>query len=209
VFLLSGKIGSGKSVLSAAVVDDILFQQLPADCLNTFFFCEHDNARSLSAKTILGSLARQCIPPGDFPAVLETELHALLDDGEASREELGSFLVAQSDVPRTHTVVVDSLDECPETERELLLSTFKSLLELDKSILKLFISGRDDIITEIYEQLRPEYRVTMNCQGVCDDIEAAIDAVLEEKQRKRKLVLQDPEFIHDIKDALKSGAHGM
>jgi hypothetical protein len=47
---------------------------------------------------MLGSLARQRIPPGDLSTILETELHALPDNGEASGEELGSFLVAQSDI---------------------------------------------------------------------------------------------------------------
>jgi ankyrin repeat domain-containing protein 50 len=208
-FLLSGIMGSGKSVLSSAVIDDILLKQLPTGCFTAFFFCEHDNARSLTARTILGSLARQFIPPGDLPAVLETELHALLDGGEANGDELSSFFVAQSDIARTHIVVIDGLDECSEVERELILGTIKALLQLDKPVFKFFLCGRDDIITEVCEALRPEHRLTMSCKEVSDDIKAVIDAKLDEKQQKRKLVLQDNELLDHIKTALRSGAHGM
>lgn len=209
VFVLSGKLGSGKSVLSAAVIDEILLQQLPARCLRTFFFCEHDNARSLTARTILGSLARQCIPSGDLLAALETSLRALFEDGDPDHDDLNCFLVEQSDIARTHFILIDGLDECSESERELLLSTFKALLKLDKPIFKFFLSGRDNVGTESHEELHPEYRLTMNCQEVSGDIEAVIDASLDEKQRKRKLVLQDRELIHHIRNALKAGAHGM
>jgi archaellum biogenesis ATPase FlaH len=209
VFMLSGKMGSGKSVLSAAIVDDILLQQLPTNCLRTFFFCEHDNARSLTARTILGSLMRQCIPLDEFPAMLETDLYELLDNEGPNGDSLGSFLVAHSDVARTHIIMIDGLDECSEFERQVVFATFNSLLKLSKPRFKFFLSGRDDIMPDVHEQLQADFRMTMSCPAVCNDIEAVIDASLNEKQRKRKLVVQDSNLLHHVRAALISGAHGM
>ena len=55
-FWLSGILGSGKSVLTAAVVDDLLGRQKPKNSFLVFFFCQHDNANSLQARTIVGCL---------------------------------------------------------------------------------------------------------------------------------------------------------
>lgn len=186
VFLLSGKMGSGKSVLVSAVVDDILLQNFPDGCLKPFFFCEHDKARSLTARTILGSLTRQSLPHGDLGTVLEKQLHSLLDDGEANGDELGSFMIAQFNTARTHIIIVDGLDECPEGERDLVLDTFKALFRRDKPMFKLFLCGRDDIFSEVCTELNPAFQMTMNCESVSEDIGAFIDASLAEKQLKKE-----------------------
>ena len=145
----------------------------------------------------------------DLPAELETSLRALFEDNDPDHDDLSRFLIEQSDIARTHFIVVDGLEECSASDQDLLLSTFKALLKLDKPIFKIFLSGRDDVGTVVHEELHPHYRLTMNCQELSDDIEAVIDASLEEKQQKRKLVVQDPELIHHIAVALKAGAHGM
>ncbi|KAI3573711.1 hypothetical protein IWW34DRAFT_138598 [Fusarium oxysporum f. sp. albedinis] len=58
--LYSGKLGSGKSISLANMVDDLYIHRqgnLPV----AYFFCDHNNPESLRARTILGSLARQLL----------------------------------------------------------------------------------------------------------------------------------------------------
>ncbi|CAI0646141.1 unnamed protein product [Colletotrichum noveboracense] len=54
--LLSGKVGAGKSVTIANLVDDL---SLERESVVFYFFCRHDNPESLKCQTILGSLTRQ------------------------------------------------------------------------------------------------------------------------------------------------------
>lgn len=219
-------VGSGKSVLrsvstastifdlgptqhSAAVVDDLLLRQLQPGSLINFFFCEHDNARSLNARTILGCLARQCILRCEMTETLQRDLETLFGDGTVDADELGAFFIEQNNVPRTHFILIDGLDECAESDRETILSTLQALLSLDQPHIKLFLSGRDAILTAISETTNIDSHQKMDCRELFDDIEVAIDALLSEKKQKHKLVLQDPGLEQDIRIALKSGAGGM
>jgi len=73
----SGKIGSGKSVLLANMVDDLAPFALKGTL--AYFFCRHDIAESLISRTILGSLARQLLQ--NFPPLgTLDDTHHKLDD---------------------------------------------------------------------------------------------------------------------------------
>ncbi|KAF4934464.1 hypothetical protein CGCF413_v001639 [Colletotrichum fructicola] len=65
--LFSGKVGAGKSVILANIIDDLY---LSGDAVIVFFFCRHDTPTSLTSRTILGSLARQYL--SHFPEDNET-----------------------------------------------------------------------------------------------------------------------------------------
>ncbi|RYP18551.1 hypothetical protein DL765_003836 [Monosporascus sp. GIB2] len=68
----TGKLGSGKSVLLANIVDDLNLHVQNARCPVAYFFCRHDISDSLKARTVICSLARQllCSIP-DLTAVEE------------------------------------------------------------------------------------------------------------------------------------------
>jgi len=59
--LCTGKLGSGKSVLLANIVDDLNLSAGEESCVVTYFFCRRDVQESIQARTILGSLARQML----------------------------------------------------------------------------------------------------------------------------------------------------
>ncbi|KAH7183897.1 hypothetical protein BKA60DRAFT_670559 [Fusarium oxysporum] len=56
----SGKLGSGKSIVLANMVDDLYIHRQGNPPV-AYFFCRHDVPESLRARTILGSLARQLL----------------------------------------------------------------------------------------------------------------------------------------------------
>ncbi len=60
VLLCSGIVGSGKTVLSSSVVEDLVITRT-ADVSVSYFFCRGDDLESLKARTIMGSLARQLL----------------------------------------------------------------------------------------------------------------------------------------------------
>ena len=56
-----GKIGSGKSVLLASIVDDLYLCTRDQSTVVAYFFCQFDKPESLQARTIIGSLARELL----------------------------------------------------------------------------------------------------------------------------------------------------
>ncbi len=59
----TGKLGSGKSVLLANIVDDLHLHVQSKDIVVAYFFCRYDIPESLKAWTVIGSLARQLLRP--------------------------------------------------------------------------------------------------------------------------------------------------
>jgi ankyrin repeat domain-containing protein 50 len=56
-----GKLGCGKSVTMANIVQDVFSQRAKDKHLVAYFFCQHSNVESRQARTILGSIARQIL----------------------------------------------------------------------------------------------------------------------------------------------------
>ncbi|RDW75102.1 hypothetical protein BP6252_06244 [Coleophoma cylindrospora] len=76
----TGKLGSGKSVLLANIVDDLNLYIQRKDIV-TYFFCRYDISESLKARTIIGSLVRQLLRPiselGEAAKVFDDTILAL------------------------------------------------------------------------------------------------------------------------------------
>ena len=56
--VFAGKLGSGKSVLLANIIDDLNLDAMSATCPVAYFFCRHDISESLKSDTVICSLAR-------------------------------------------------------------------------------------------------------------------------------------------------------
>lgn len=57
----TGSHGSGKTVLSANIVDDLYLDTDQKNRYIAYFFCRRDEAQSLRSRTIIGSFARQLL----------------------------------------------------------------------------------------------------------------------------------------------------
>ena len=149
------------------------------------------------------------MPQGDLSETLLGGLKALFDGVTPDEDEIAAFFVQYSNITRTHYIVIDALDECPESERNRVFTTLQALLKLEKPIFRVFLSGRDDIVPRISQTLKHEYHQTMNCKEVSNDIEIVMNVSLTEKLQKRDLVLQDATLESEIRKALNSGANDM
>ena len=74
---LSGILGSGKSMLTAALVDELLCNQLSKNGSVGFFFCQHDHRKSLEARTVLRSLVRQFLTVETMSETMQNQLERL------------------------------------------------------------------------------------------------------------------------------------
>ncbi|KAH7371516.1 hypothetical protein BKA66DRAFT_572757 [Pyrenochaeta sp. MPI-SDFR-AT-0127] len=204
--LYTGKLGSGKSVLLANIVDDLNICARNDMVVVAYFFCRYDIPRSLTARTILGSLARQLlrtIPDLSMVAeaceeicstesterVLELICHGFLSGHEAY-------------------FILDGLDECEPVEREAVAQGLKKIQQSLK--LRLLISFRLELnngLEAFTERLAITRIISIPEDNL--DIEAFIEAELDHCLESQKLVIGDPTLILDIQDALVKGSQGM
>ena len=210
VFWLSGILGSGKTILTTAVIDDLLNQPSQKHVCVAFFLCQHDNAASLEARTILGCLLRQFLTVESMSEAVENQLLKFSKGGSSDLEALdplfSELLNARKDNP---VLVIDALDEVPRSERNVLLSILGRTRSFNRSGIKFLISSRQDIRRELETAFPDQYRRTMSCPEVDTDITTYIDLSIGDKLLKGDLVVGDPDLVHVIKDALIDGSNGM
>lgn len=207
-FWLSGILGSGKSVLTAALIDELFCNQLSNEVSVGFFFCQHDRLESLEARTILGSLVRQFLTVETMSETMREHLERLCTNPSFSDDEMELLLKCAVDTSRKYFIVIDGFDECSPQDRRFILSILRETSS-SPSIIKIFISSRHDSGREIEKAFDFVYSRTMNCQEAHRDIEIYIKTTIEERRSMGDLVVGDPELLHEIEEALIRGARGM
>jgi len=117
--MYTGKLGSGKSVLLANIVDDIHLYVQGKDIAVAYFFCRHDIPESLKAQTVIGSLARQLLHPIPNLAMVAE----LLDKTTSALDFEILLSLFQHALPPNYRAyfILDGLDECDYTEKKNLI----------------------------------------------------------------------------------------
>ena len=197
----TGILGSGKTILCANVVDDILLTVPTA--VVSYFFCRYDEAVSLKARTVLGSIARQLI------SGVKVDFSTQPDLGDLDFLETSQILdLVEKLLPsdQTYFVIVDGIDECDEDETILLIDSLQRLLALQPTF-HLYFSSRPAVFHRLYVQFQSLYRLSM--PEINHEIVQYIDAELEQCLGSNKLCVGDSRVVLAIRDALTKGAQGM
>jgi ankyrin repeat domain-containing protein 50 len=200
----TGKLGSGKSVLLANIIDDLNLQHVKHPV--TYFFCRHDITESLSASTVLGSLARQFL----YSLSNLTKIEKLLEENTEDLDLEKIEIVLKAGLPPDFKAycVLDGLDECDNTQRKALIQRLRNF---QKSFtLIICVSFRLEAGNAL--NLRPDQFVkhrTITVPVDNPDIGDFINAELETHINSGALAIGDPRLIIEIEDALLQGAQGM
>ena len=200
--ILVGKLGYGKSVTLANIVDDINLRIEPKTSGLAYFFCRHDLPESKRARTVIGALVRQIISP------LEHSLHELkvLD-----RYNLPQLLALMRHVVPSQYVlyiILDGLDTCSPSERETITEQLE-LMAMHFNV-HICISHRLEPGTELQSIAKDFPKATIaRLPNNASDIETYVDAQLEAALLEKKLVLGDPTIILEITKALLDGSQHM
>ena len=204
----TGKLGCGKSVILANMVDDINLDIQDKDTPVAYFFSRHDTPESLEARTIIGSLAFQflrIIPDLDLTGTAKSF------DMTTCIIEVGRILdLLRHALPADFKayVIVDGIDDCDDTERQQLIQHLHQLQKTFK--IRLCVSHRVESNSRLEHYLGNFIATTST--SIPDnnpDIGEFIEAELESCIQSRKLVLGDPSLILEIHDALQAGSKGM
>ncbi|CAG8893308.1 unnamed protein product [Penicillium egyptiacum] len=205
----TGKLGSGKSVLLANIVDDLHIQNEMNHV--AYFFCRHDVSESLKAREVIGSLARQLLyPMSDFTAAA-----GYLDrTHQCEPMERLMGLLSSSLTPLRKTtrffLVVDGLDELDVHQRDIVIQQLSDL-QSETFAMLLCISLREDpnespLKTNFARLAAP---VVTAIPNNTPDIEDFIETELENRIESGQLTIGSPLLILEIQDALLKGSQGM
>lgn len=204
--LYTGKLGSGKSVLLANIVDDLSLSTEKDPPLVAYFFCKHDIPESLEVRTIIGSLAQQLLRTVADLGVSAKNCENTRTTGDTETVLETLFQGFSSDVKVYF--VLDGLDECDNEEKEALVQAiWKIQVKLKVMVCASFREEPNNGLQSITYQLLATRAVTIPDDN--PDIDAFIEADLERCLRQERLTIGDPALILDIQDALSKGSQGM
>ncbi|KAL3490396.1 ankyrin repeat-containing domain protein [Aspergillus germanicus] len=201
--LCVGKLGSGKSVLLANVVDD-LFSNANATATIAYFFCQHDALERMKAQTVIGSLTRQLLQPIQDLAPASDFL--VKHPGRGVVHLCGLLKAMLSREYRAY-IVLDGLDNCTDGERTAILDSLRKLQDMTcVSLCTLRLEASD--------HLRFSFESFPSLSSFCipkhnPDIDDFIEPELERCLESGSLALHDPRLILDIQKSLSKGAQGM
>ncbi|KAI9765585.1 MAG: hypothetical protein M1840_007274 [Geoglossum simile] len=209
LFWCYGIPGSGKTVLTASIIDELFCCNPINHPLIRFFFCQYDSPESLKAGTILGSLIRQCLDVDTMSDPIEADLKQLLRDSPPDFRDLNLLMEKVSSVSQEQFIVIDAIDECEKAERNLFLSAMRRLMNSSKVKLKIFLASGFHIGIELERALKLNHRISMACPNAHSDIKTYIENSVAEKKKDGELVVGQSQLIGEIQDALIKGAQGM
>ncbi|PHH92270.1 hypothetical protein CDD83_8195 [Cordyceps sp. RAO-2017] len=202
-----GKIGSGKTILTASAIEHIFAKKRGADEFVTFFFLQFDDPQSLKAETILRSIIRQSLDPLTLSDEMEASLQELDQKLCPSLEDLAACLCNAIASTKSFYLFVDALDECEQGERRALLDALLSTRRASPG-LKMYISSRESLSIEIGDRFQPMERISMACTAAYADIGRYVDEVLQQRVQNQDLVVGDALY-YEVRRALVQHADGM
>ncbi|KAI3326133.1 ankyrin repeat-containing domain protein [Xylariaceae sp. AK1471] len=203
----SGKIGSGKTVVAASVVDYFFLEKGRSDCLVSYFFIHSGDQESLNVETVIRSILRQRLPtPTQMSHEIEERLRGLNHDSEL--DEIVEFLHDITHTSKPSYIIIDGLDECEKPSRYRLLKALSSLVATAINT-KLFLASRESLSGEIRKHFSSIKQISMDDAGAQDDMITYINGILQDKIDRQELEVGDPSLITEIEQALTRGADGM
>ena len=204
--IITGQLGSGKSVLLANIVDDLSFTTEKERPLVTYFFCRHDVPESLQARTILGSLARQLFRTLDSLDLLSASCGDTYSISDI--DKITDMMLCGYPASRKTYFLLDGLDECSDRERETLVQAVRKLQEkLNVLICASFRVEPNKGLQSITKRFLSTQVISLPKDN--PDIEAFIEADLERCLSEGLLTLGEATLIFEIQDALLAGSQGM
>ncbi|KAG7293254.1 hypothetical protein NEMBOFW57_003300 [Staphylotrichum longicolle] len=198
--LCRGTLGSGKSVLMANMVDDLVLSKTGEDCSIAYFFiC--DDRESMRARTILGCLARQLLevlPHQTWNGDL-LEQSTRLDIEGITR--LLCRLIPDS---RRLVIVVDALDQCPRHERIELFKQLKCLRQTFQVLVCGSLRVEANLQPEAdFQELDPEF--VFEIPLVNPEIARFVENQLQVLLQSGELAVRDPNLVDEIRAVLLTG----
>lgn len=202
-FWFSGKLGSGKTIATANVIN---YLQTKTSIMVVYVFCRFDDEDTQTARGVVGSLFRQYIERQGLSGALEAQLTSLLRFSKVDVDALLDIFCKETKEPLF--IVVDGLDECPDQrEQTLLLGAFERLQSRGHT--RIFFSSRDSLKDQINRLLGFSHYISTSCNKSHSSVLQYIENRLAEVYDGGQLKLGSSALIEVIKDTMKENVQGM
>ncbi|TEA14517.1 Vegetative incompatibility protein HET-E-1 [Colletotrichum sidae] len=205
---LSGIPGSGKTVLSGSVIEEIL--QLQTDSTAAaFFYCDYKKKESQDLVNILCCLAVQLAQQNSSAFDLLEAYYASLNPaaGLAKKPEVAALeqIIEQfTSLYQTVYLVVDGVDECGDNSGQVAKSLRRLFESCHTVSLAIFSRNEQDIFDELEEM---SAHIEIAAQK--EDIDLYVRAEMQTRKQLRKIGYQNPALAEEIRLKLTDGAQGM
>lgn len=201
VFLLHGIMGSGKTALASAVVDSFLQESSGKDSSApiAYFYCSRNSAEPERSNPdeILRSILRQLtVSHGSSPRVHETVLQeyerrqavANVDGFGITKLQTADCLklIIDTTVADPATIVIDAVDEIHPSSRHVLLSGLTQIVQDSLSIVKVFVTSRDD--SNIHALLSDAVAVRIQNNRTRKDMDVFVSSEVSSAIQNRRLL---------------------
>lgn len=224
IFLLHGIIGSGKTSLASAVVDSFLQessgQVSPAPM--AYFYCTKNSAETERSNPdeIMRCILRQLtvshksssiIQEGVLQEYERRQAVAKVDGFEIARLKATECmrLILDTTAVNPVTIVVDAVDEIQSDLRHLLLSALIQIVQDSLSVVKVFLTSRDDSNTQLL--LSDAVAVRIQTEHTRNDMDEFVHYELSSAIQIRRLLngVVSENLNQELKSALINGAGEM
>lgn len=163
---------------------------------------------------MFGTLARQLLAVIDpVPEALAVEIERADHDGDRMldyKKTLGFFKTILELSKVLLSIVFDGLDETSDRSQELIFAGLKETLEHSAAVVKLIVTGREEIGTSLRVTSGvPFYTVPVSAEAIALDIGAYVKASTRRRIANGSLLIRDPKLEEVIIQALIEGAKGM
>ncbi|KAH7129961.1 hypothetical protein B0J13DRAFT_598305 [Dactylonectria estremocensis] len=204
--LFGGKLGAGKSVALANMVDDLnIDSNLGANRIVAYFFCRYDIPEGLEARTIMGCLARQLL---EQSGTRDGHDHIFLESAPVMDvDRILEIILSVLPPDRVFYLILDGLDECNLDEQNTMLRCFDQVQSKAFANYKICVSVRSTPENLLRFGKRFQWHTSMPENN--EDIKEYIAAEVDQRLQDGRLVTGDPHLAQEIKQALSNGAHGM
>lgn len=201
--------GSGKSVLSASLVDRLLESNVQDGSSPVFYYyCDYAEVQSLQPVSLIASLLQQAIQTFPLDRFDENFL-CLLDHGQrlpALSECMTCFVELLQEF-QTAYIVIDGIDELKSEDQLFVLNLIDHLLRPATVTTKIFATSR---IGEypVHNSLKRHTCLKIAKELIDKDMSHFISEEIESIAQKNP-ALNNRSLKQDINDALVDGANGM
>ena len=207
---LYGSAGSGKTILSAGIIQDMqaACQTDPDKSLAFFFFDFNDVEKQDPVKMVKSLLSQFLNRCQSLPETVRS-LHAYCENGrrEASQQQLLQALRDTLELLPVPSIVLDALDECSSW-----VALYDIIMEMrgwGRSTPRILLTSRKEImIEEALEDVIPPDDRTCLGQSVDKDIRTYVQERLA-TGKSLKRWQRDADIRQEIEKTLGRGAHGM
>ena len=180
-----------------------------------YFYCDFRDTGKQDVRGLLSSLVAQLCAKSDSCYNILSNLYSAHDVGsqQPDDEELAECLKKMLKLPEQPTmyIIVDGLDECPNTSglptaREKVLDLLEDLVSLKLQNLRICVTSRPEIDIKIVLEPLTSFRISLHDEsGQKSDIRDYVSSVVHSDRKMRRWRAEDKQLVIDTLCAKVNG----